>query len=55
MAILYKAVQQDMKRKFIIQQLENAGIKEHLNKSTYELEYRMLRYLLSLHRIQNEV
>jgi hypothetical protein len=55
MAILYKAAIQERKRKSLIEQLENAGIKEHLNKSIYEQEYRTLRYLIRLHKIQNEV
>ncbi len=52
MGILYQAV---MKRNFIINQLENAGIKEHQNKSIYQLDYQTLKYVLTMHRIQNEV
>ncbi|MFB7302587.1 hypothetical protein [Heyndrickxia sporothermodurans] len=50
MGLLYEAV---MKRNFIITQLEKANISDYQNKSIYQLDYQTLKYVLTMHRIQN--
>ncbi|MBS4172090.1 hypothetical protein [Bacillus sp. FJAT-49736] len=53
MGILFNAVQQDMKRNFIIQQLQDANITEYQNQNILDLDYQTLKYVLSMHKIQN--
>jgi hypothetical protein len=55
MGIHFNTIQLEMKRKIIIQQLENANIKEYQNQNILDLDYQTLKYVLTKHRIQNEV
>lgn len=43
---------QELKRKIVIQQLLDLGIREHQGQSIYDLDYYTLRYVLAMQKLK---